>query len=115
VNPNSATINVEAQFADPGSVFHYYQRLIRLRKAHPVIVYGRYDLVEGCNPDLYVFKRSLASEQLLVVENFFDRMPAFAAPDGFDLVASTLLIGNYPVSDADTLQPYEARVYHLKS
>ena len=35
VNPNYPQINVEQALADPESIFHYYQRLIRLRKEQP--------------------------------------------------------------------------------
>ena len=40
VNPNFKEINVEQAVADPGSIFYYYQKLIRLRRQNPVIVYG---------------------------------------------------------------------------
>ena len=45
VNPNYTKINVEHALADSASVFHYYRRLIQLRKANPVLVYGTYDLI----------------------------------------------------------------------
>ena len=38
VNPNYPAINVAQALADPDSVFHYYRRLIRLRKEEPVVV-----------------------------------------------------------------------------
>ena len=45
VNPNYKEINVANALADPNSVFYYYQKLIRLRRENPVIVYGAYDLI----------------------------------------------------------------------
>lgn len=46
VNPNYTEVNAAAAMADPDSTFYYFQKLIRLRKAHPVIVHGRYELLE---------------------------------------------------------------------
>ena len=115
VNSNSATINVDAQLADAGSVLSYYKRLIALRRTHPIVVYGRYALVEEGDPALYMFTRVLDSERLLVVVNFFGGTPTFAAPDGFDLVAATLLIGNVAEAGAGLMRPYEARVFHWRS
>ncbi len=51
VNPNYQGINVRQALADRGSIFYYYQDLIRLRRQNPVIVYGRYDLIAGTDPD----------------------------------------------------------------
>lgn len=54
LNPNYPAINAAEALADPNSVFHYYRQLIRLRKAHPVIVYGTYELLLAEHPELYV-------------------------------------------------------------
>ncbi len=40
VNPNYKEINAKAETKDPDSVFHYYKKLIALRKENPVMVYG---------------------------------------------------------------------------
>ena len=45
--------------ADPDSIFHYYQQLIRLRKENPVIVHGRYDLLLEAHEEIYAFTRTL--------------------------------------------------------
>ena len=38
-------INAEEERKDPDSVYHFYQKLIRLRKTHPVFVDGKFDLL----------------------------------------------------------------------
>jgi oligo-1,6-glucosidase len=43
VNPNYREINVEDAIADRDSIFHYYQRLIKLRKGNPIMVCCVYD------------------------------------------------------------------------
>src|SRR5699024_9168826 len=48
VNPNYKEINAKEQLARPDSVFHYYQKLIALRRASEdseLIVYGTYELI----------------------------------------------------------------------
>jgi hypothetical protein len=46
VNPNHTLINAAEQVKRPDSVFHYYQKLIALRKELDVMVYGHYELLE---------------------------------------------------------------------
>ncbi|MBN1535680.1 MAG: alpha-glucosidase [Anaerolineales bacterium] len=118
VNPNYKEINAANALADPDSIFYYYQRLIRLRKQHPIIVYGTYTLILDDHPQIYAFTRSMKGERLLVVLNFSGDTPAFSLPAPLALENQELLISNYPV-DAEkdicqiTLRPYEARVYRL--
>ena len=38
VNPNYKEINAKSQLADPDSIFHYYQKLIRIRKEKDIVV-----------------------------------------------------------------------------
>jgi oligo-1,6-glucosidase len=119
VNPNYTAINVEQALADPNSIFYYYQKLIRLRKEHPIIVYGTYDLILEDDEQIYAFTRTVADEQLLVMLNFKGETAVFSLPGHLHTSQPELLISNYDVDpDEDigqlTLQPYEARVYRLK-
>ncbi len=111
VNPNYREINARAETADPGSVFHYYRKLIALRKQNPVIVYGKYELLFRESQELFVYTRTLGQEKLLVVCNFSPRETPFAVPDEF--VGAPLLISNmenaYDRAVMD-LKPYEAFV-----
>ncbi len=118
VNPNYPEINVEAALADPNSVFHYYQRLIGLRHAHPVVVYGVYDIILEEHPQIYAFTRTLEGERLLVILNFSGERPVFELPDALHESQRELLIANYPVDEGEEirrleLRPWEARVYKI--
>ncbi len=120
VNPNYTEINVEQARAEPNSIFYYYQKLIRLRKANPVIVYGAYDLILDDHEQIYAFTRTLADEQLLVILNFTGETPTFTLPQGLAFADKELLISNYDVDPAEgidqlALRPFEARVYRLRS
>ncbi|MDR1585875.1 MAG: alpha-glucosidase, partial [Treponema sp.] len=44
VNPNYQDINAEKQRDDPDSIFHFYKKIIALRRQCPVIIEGRYEL-----------------------------------------------------------------------
>lgn len=93
------------------SVFHYFRKLIRLRKENEVIVYGTYDLLLPESKELYVYTRTLGEEKLLVVCNFSDGEVPFNVPEEFR--KGEILIGNYAdaaVKGQMTLQPYEAVV-----
>ncbi len=119
VNPNYPRINVRQALADPESIFYYYQRLIRLRKANPVLVYGRYDLMLDEDEAIYAFTRTLEDERLLVILNFTASAPVFVLPEDLPAHNTTLLIANYPVDAAEdirrlTLRSFEARVYRLR-
>jgi oligo-1,6-glucosidase len=119
VNPNYREINVAEALADPNSVFHYYKKLIRLRKENPVIVYGTYDLILPAHEEIYAFTRTLEEDRLLVILNFSRNTPVFNLPENISFSSKELLIGNYAVEDNEdihqiTLRPYEARVYRLK-
>jgi oligo-1,6-glucosidase len=119
VNPNYPAINVEQAQADPNSIFHYYRQLIQLRRQHPVIVYGTYELVADTDERIYAYTRTLDDERLLVVLNFSADTPVFASPAGIASASHELLIANYPVDAAGdssqiTLRPFEARVYRLR-
>jgi len=120
VNPNYREINAEQAVADPESIFAYYQQLIRLRKANPVIVHGRYDLILDDDPAIYAFTRTLDDDRLLVLLNFTAGTPVCVLPDDLPATGMELVIANYPVDPAEdlgrlTLRPFEARVYRLRS
>jgi glycosidase len=118
VAPNYREINVEAAMADPASIFHYYRRLIALRKAHPVIVQGSFELLEPGHPEVFAYLRTDESESLLVVCNFFGKEAAFELPEGLSLANGSVLISNYGelpegVQGSLALRPYEAFVVKM--
>mgnify|MGYP005755060611 FL=1 len=111
VNPNYKEINAKEQLARPDSVFHFYQKLIRLRKEREIIPYGEYELLLPEDPDLYVYTRALGEHKLLVICNFRKEEKAFTLPEGFDPGMGEILIGNYPdreLGETMTLKAYEA-------
>lgn len=107
VNPNYKEINAAACTADPDSVFHYYQELIRLRHTLPIIVYGTFRGLLEDSETIYAYQRLLDGQVLTVACNFTDQEQAC---DLCEDPAARELISNYKTHKAGTLQPYEARV-----
>ena len=114
VNPNYKEINVEQALADPESVFYHYQKLIRLRKEHDIMVYGTYQLLFPEDEDLYIYTRTLEEEKWLIVCNFHEKTRKFRCKR-----AGQVLLSNYadtPAAEKITeLRPYEAVIYRMES
>lgn len=111
VNPNYKKINAKEQMGREDSVFHYFRRLIRLRKEHEVIVYGTYDLLLPESKEIYAYTRTLGEEKLLVVCNFTAGEVTFDLPEEF--WTGGILAGNYKDAKAGkdmVLRAYEAVV-----
>lgn len=118
INPNYSRINVEQAQNDSNSIFYYYQKLIELRKKHPVFVYGTYEIILEEHPRIYAFTRTLDDIKLLIILNFSDSTTNFALPKEIQFHHTELLIRNYDVPTTRNLsqfelQPYEALVYRL--
>ena len=113
VNPNYKTINAREQMTRENSIFHYYQKLIRIRKQYDIVVYGTYDLLLPEDPELYAYTRTLGEEQLLIVCNFYGNARMFTLPDSWELEKTELMIGNYKdfkLGKELTIRPYETVV-----
>ncbi|WP_264736976.1 glycoside hydrolase family 13 protein [Cytobacillus firmus] len=118
VNPNYNEINVEKALKDPDSVFHYYKKLIELRKKNEIIVYGKYNLIHAHHPEVYAYTRTLGNQILLVLCNFYGGTPEVELPGNIQEKKFEALIGNYQdikVSGTIKLRPYEAQVLLFNS
>ncbi|WP_163538744.1 alpha-glucosidase [Gracilibacillus sp. YIM 98692] len=119
VNPNYKEINAKSAVENPDSIFSYYQKLIKLRKEHDIIVYGTYDLIDEENEQIYAYTRTLGDKTLVVICNFTENKTEFELPTNINYHSNHLLISNYNREDSKDissieLKPYEALVYLLK-
>ncbi|SDK48139.1 oligo-1,6-glucosidase/glucan 1,6-alpha-glucosidase [Alkalibacterium thalassium] len=62
VNPNTSDINVQAAVNDEQSVFYTYQKLIHLRKEHPIIVKSTFKLLLKDHPHIFAYEREFEGE-----------------------------------------------------
>jgi len=108
VNPNHVFINAESQVGDPDSVFHFYKKLIALRKAHPVIVHGNFTLLMKDDAQVFAYTREYEGKTLLVACNFSCEE---AKLDEAACTRGEQLIANYKEEgDSGVLRPWECRV-----
>ncbi|MDU4850029.1 alpha-glucosidase C-terminal domain-containing protein, partial [Clostridium sp.] len=115
---NYKEINAKSQLEDENSIFKYYKKLIQIRKANPVVVYGKYELILEENKEIFAYLRSLENEKLLVICNFTENNTNFNLDREINFTCRELLISNYEVDindpiDSIELKPYEARIYKL--
>jgi oligo-1,6-glucosidase len=112
VNPNHTTVNVAAEDSDANSCLNYFRKIAKLRKDNPVLIYGKYTLLDKDNPNVYAYTRELDGRKILVLLNFKDKTASVNT--GLDIRKAKVLLGNYPkVSQNGQLQPYEAVIYEL--
>ena len=115
VNPNYKKINVAQQLEDPDSVFHYYRKLIRLRKEKDIIVYGEFEPLYREDEQIFAYTRKQDQEKLLTVCNFSDKNAEVEVPEEFK--GAECLITNLGRKEFErkiVLNPYEAFVLYYK-
>jgi len=112
VNPNYKTVNVAGEEKDSMSCLNYFRKLIKLRKENLVFVYGKYQLLDKDNPNVYAYTREMDGKKVIVLLNFTSKPASVNA--GINIDNGRLLMDNYgKASSASTLRPYEAAVYQL--
>jgi oligo-1,6-glucosidase len=118
VNPNYKTLNAAAELADEDSVFHYYRRLIALRRESVwknEIVYGDYQLLAPEDEQIFAYLRR-GERTLLVVCNLSEQNREFVVPNGVMWDSFQLLISNEPSVTLERrmqLPPWAAGVWAL--
>ncbi|SHK49005.1 glucan 1,6-alpha-glucosidase [Anaerocolumna jejuensis DSM 15929] len=111
VNGNYREINAKQEMADKGSVFHYYKKLIGLRKTYEVFADGKFELLLEEDKDIFAYTRTSEGEKLLIICNFHEKEVPFLLPEGWS-GKEEILIANYnEIAETEKLRPYEARIY----
>lgn len=124
VNPNYTEINVRSQLQDENSVFHYYKKLIHLRKENSIFVDGDFTLLLPEDENIFAYVREYEGRKLLVAANFTDKevecplLKEWGVPADEDGAAKSrdngvkLLIHNYnDLPSQQKLRPYEAMIW----
>ena len=106
-NPNTKTVNVEAELGDPESTLELYRHLLALRRATPALHAGGFELLPS-DPSVLAYKRiSDDGEVISVAVNLSSK----SNPQPFTgkILASTTatLIGS---AASESLGPWEAIV-----
>jgi maltose alpha-D-glucosyltransferase/alpha-amylase len=77
---NYQQVNVAAQKADPGSLWHTLQRMIQLRKSRPLLGHAELHWLEAGTNAVLAFYRCTSQECLLAVHNL-SQAPQFVTLD----------------------------------
>ena len=110
-NSNYQNINAKESIANPISIFHYYQKLINIRKNDNVIKHGDYVELLRHNRHIFAYSRNFENEQYVVICSFSKKDLKVKGIDS--ILKGKLLISNYDNPQGNTFKPYEARVYKL--
>lgn len=97
---------------NPNSVFHYYRKLIALRKTSQTIESGTITFEVMDHPELMIYTREYNGETIVVVINFYGNTVAYQPKEN---VKEILLsnVGRTTLATPCELKPYEACVYTL--
>ncbi|MDY8134750.1 alpha-glucosidase [Aquimarina sp. 2201CG5-10] len=115
VNSNYKEINVENQDKDPDSILNFYRNLLKIRKQYDVFVFGDFEEIEYDNQNLYVYKKTLNEERILVILNFSTNNESFRSPK--PIYNAEILLNNYKNIQVDNdtilLNPYQGIILKL--
>lgn len=114
LNENFKTINVKEALADSNSIFFTYQKLIRLRKVNPIMVWGDFKLIDTVD-NVFSYYRTYQGQRWLIVTNFSDQTLPFSSPE----IIERKIIQNEQ-SELNSLKdlllsPWQAFVVEVKS
>ena len=113
INPNKDQINLADEERDPDSVFHYYQKLIKLRGSEPyrdTLVWGDFAPYLADRHNVMAYTRSSENQRILVMGNYQNAPQTLPLPGRVQKV----LLSNLPEVTLQereiTLQGYQAAV-----
>ena len=115
VNSNHTKVNAADQLKDEDSIFHYYQKLIAMRKDLDVIAYGDIEPLDQKNPSVFAYRRTYEGHEMIVAANFYGR--DYEWKNAPELEGFEKILGNYAETEvtaegAIKMKPYEAVVYY---
>jgi oligo-1,6-glucosidase len=104
--------NAKMQSEDPDSLLEFWKRLLKLRKEYKdIFVYGRYELVETKEDEVFAFTKVSQETKSLTVLNMSGEPKNWEELSSFIGLDCKLLIGNIADAEYGGLRPWEGRVY----
>lgn len=83
-------ISYEEEAADENSMFHYYKKLIAIRKENPMLFYGKYETIGFCDGAYaYCVTDDSASDMLLIIHALREDVSFTLKSAGTDLLTGT--------------------------
>ncbi len=116
LNPDWEFVNAALQETMEDSVLNYFRKILKLRKQFPELIYGKYELLEKENEEVYAYTRILNDEKILVVLNFSKTNAPFSIPENIGLPGEVLINNLKEIifhKSVIELLPYQAAVIRL--
>jgi maltose alpha-D-glucosyltransferase/alpha-amylase len=112
-------VNVDAQQRDPGSLFHWMERLVRVRKQCPEIGWGEWQILEAGDPAVLALRYRFRGGTVITVHNLAGRSASACLDDGNGQGDPWVeLLGDQPYALVDSskvmeLEPYGYRWFRV--
>lgn len=113
LNPNYIYINAEDSMKDPQSIYHFYKRLIELRKKYEALNTGTFIELNKDHKSILCFKRCLENEEFFVIINLTKQASDITLDEslqGEELLHNGL---DKELRKVMKLAPFEAHLYKL--
>ncbi|PTE48080.1 glucohydrolase, partial [Staphylococcus epidermidis] len=109
VNPNYTEINVKQQLNDKFSILSYYKALIQLKKSDLIYTYGKFNMVDAENKQVFAYTRTFKNNTVLIVANLTNEVSELNLPFELDISSVDIKLHNYHLNDInlDHIKPYE--------
>ena len=85
VNPNYTEINVKQQLNDKFSILSYYKALIQLKKSDLIYTYGKFNMVDAENKQVFAYTRTFKNNTVLIVANLTNEVSELNLPFELDI------------------------------
>ena len=115
VNPNYTEINVKQQLNDKFSILSYYKALIQLKKSDLIYTYGKINMVDAENKQVFAYTRTFKNNTVLIVANLTNEVSELNLPFELDISSVDIKLHNYHLNDInlDHIKPYESFVVEI--
>lgn len=115
VNPNYTEINVKQQLNDKFSILSYYKALIQLKKSDLIYTYGKFNMVDAGNKQVFAYTRTFKNNTVLIVANLTNEVSELNLPFELDISSVDIKLHNYHLNDInlDHIKPYESFVVEI--
>lgn len=99
VNPNYTEINVKQQLNDKFSILSYYKALIQLKKSDLIYTYGKFNMVDAENKQVFAYTRTFKNNTVLIVANLTNEVSELNLPFELDISSVDIKLHNYHLND----------------
>ena len=103
-------INVEKDLLSDKSIYHYYQKLLHIKKTNEIAINGEVKEYDHNNNKVIAYSRTYNNNKLFIYGNFSNKNVTYKLPEKFK--DYKVLISNYKTNGNNVLRPYEAVVLY---